>query len=152
MGKNEKLFERFCFAQASLESSRHIYRREHGPGQVRRFFNTSFTAFELRRYMMNYYYSRGSFTISELIEVSEFSRPTGTNTVLEAVNMGYLEELPDKIDRRRRDFRPTAPMLEAWQNYCNALLANEKFLQSMKLAQTVMVMRELEADKTPQDM
>ena len=63
--------------------------------------------------------------------------------------MGYLEELPDKIDRRRRDFRPTAPMLEAWQNYCNALLANEKFLQSMKLAQTVMVMRELEADKIP---
>ncbi|MDA7776452.1 MarR family winged helix-turn-helix transcriptional regulator, partial [Alphaproteobacteria bacterium] len=105
-----------------------------------------------RRYMMNYYYSRGSFTISELIEVSEFSRPTVTNTVLEAMNMGYLEELPDKIDRRRRDFRPTAPMLEAWQNYCNALLANEKFLQSMKLAQTVMVMRELEADKTPQDM
>ena len=50
--------------------------------------------------MMNYYYSKGSFTISELIEVSEFSRPTVTNTVLEAVNMGYLEELPDKIDRR----------------------------------------------------
>ena len=103
MSGDDKLFDQFCYAQASFESSRHIYRREHGPGQVRRFFNTSFTAFELRRYMMNYYYSKGSFTISELIEVSEFSRPTVTNTVLEAMRMGYLEELPDKIDRRRRD-------------------------------------------------
>ena len=76
MSKNEMLFERFCFAKASFESSRHIYQREHGPGQVRRFFNTSFTAFELCRYMMNYYYSKGSFTLSEPIEVSEFSRPT----------------------------------------------------------------------------
>ena len=95
--------------------------------------------------MMNYYYSKGSFTISELIEVSEFSRPTVTNTVLEAMSMGYLEELPDKIDRRRRDFRPTAPMLEAWQNYCNALLVNQKFSQSLKLAQTLISMRELGA-------
>ena len=145
MSGTEKLFDRFCYAQASFESSRHIYRREHGPGQVRRFFNTSFTAFELRRYMMNYYYSKGSFTISELIEVSEFSRPTVTNTVLDAVNMGYLEELPNKIDRRRRNFRPTSPMLEAWQNYCNALLANQKFSQSLKLAQTLISIRELEA-------
>lgn len=143
MSDEDKLFEKFCFAQASFESSRHIYRREHGPGQVRRFFNTSFTAFELRRYMMNYYYSKGSFTISELIKTSEFSRPTVTNTVLEALEMGYLEELPDNKDLRRRDFRPTAPMLEAWHNYCNALLANQKFLQSLKLAQTVMAMREL---------
>ena len=152
MSDDDKLFEQFCYAQASFESSRHIYRREHGPGQVRRFFNTSFTAFELRRYMMNYYYSKGSFTISELIEVSEFSRPTVTNTVLEAVNMGYLEELPDKIDRRRRDFRPTAPMLEAWRNYCNALLANQKFSQSLKLAQTLISMRELEAETAQSDM
>ena len=152
MSDEDKLFDRFCFAQASFESSRHIYRREHGPGQVRRFFNTSFTAFELRRYMMNYYYSKGSFTIAEIIEVSEFSRPTVTNTVLEALDMGYLEELPDKADRRRRDFRPTEPMLEAWRNYCNALLANLKFSQSLKLAQTLISMRELEADKTQQDM
>jgi hypothetical protein len=66
--------------------------------------------------------------------------------------MGYLEELPDKADRRRRDFRPTEPMLEAWRNYCNALLANQKFSQSLKLAQTLISMRELEADKTQQDM
>ena len=152
MSKDEMLFERFCFAQASFESSRHIYQREHGPGQVRRFFNTSFTAFELCRYMMNYYYSKGSFTLSEPIEVSEFSRPTVTNTVLEAMRMGYLEELPNKIDRRRRDFRPTAPMLEAWQNYCNALLANQKFSQSLKLAQTLISMRELEAKTAQSDM
>ena len=101
---------------------------------------------------MNYYYSKGSFTITELIEVSEFSRPTVTNTVLEAMSMGYLEELPDKIDRRRRDFRPTAPMLEAWRNYCNALLANQKFLQSLKLAQTLISMRELEAETAQSDM
>ena len=55
MSDFEKLFNRFCSAQASFESSRHIYRREHEPGQVRRFFNTSFTAFELRRYIMNFY-------------------------------------------------------------------------------------------------
>jgi len=102
--------------------------------------------------MMNYYYSKGSFTISELIEVSEFSRPTVTNTVLEAMRMGYLEELPNKIDRRRRDFRPTAPMLEAWQNYCNALLVNQKFSQSLKLAQTLISMRELAAKTAQSDM
>ena len=152
MSDNTTLFDQFCYAQASFESSRHIYRREHGPGQVRRFFNTSFTAFELRRYMMNYYYSKGSFTITELIQVSEFSRPTVTNTVSEAVQIGYLEELPNKIDRRRRDFRPTAPMLEAWRNYCNALLTNSKFSQSLKLAQTLISMRELEAKTTQSDM
>ena len=51
MLKSGVLFDQFCYVQASFESSRHVYRREHGPGQVRRFFNTSFTAFELRRYM-----------------------------------------------------------------------------------------------------
>ena len=106
MSEADKLFDQFCYAQASFESSRHVYRREHAPGQVRRFFNTSFTAFELRRYMMNYYYSKGSFTISELIEVSEFSRPTVTNTVLEAMRMGYLEELPNKIDRHHSSSSP----------------------------------------------
>ena len=47
MFESETLFDQFCSAQASLESSRHVYRREHGPGQVRRLFNTKFTAFEL---------------------------------------------------------------------------------------------------------
>ena len=89
MSDFEKLFNRFCSAQASFESSRHIYRREHGPGQVRRFFNTSFTAFELRRYMMNFYFSKGSFTISELVKVSDFSRPTVSSTVHEALNLKY---------------------------------------------------------------
>jgi hypothetical protein len=130
------LFDQFCFVQASFESSRHVYRREHGPGQVRRFFNTSFTAFELRRYMMNYYFSKGSFTISELVKVSEFSRPTVTSTA----------------DRRRRDFRPTEPMLEAWRNYCNALLANPEFSRTLKLAQTLISMRELEAQSSDASM
>ncbi len=152
MRESVTLFHRFCFAQASFESSRHVYRREHGPGQVRRFFNTSFTAFELRRYMMNFYFIKGSFTISELVEVSEFSRPTVTSTVHEALELGYLEELPDTSDRRRRDFRPTEPMLEAWRNYCNALLANPEFSRVLKLAQTLMSMRELEAQPTGKDM
>ena len=148
----ETLFDHFCFAQASFESSRHIYRREHGPGQVRRFFNTSFTAFELRRYMMNFYFSKGSFTITDLVQVSEFSRPTVTSTVHEALEFGYLEEMPEEGDRRRRDFRPTKPMLDAWRNYCNALLVNEKFIQSLKLAQTLISMRELKEPPTEQGM
>ncbi|MDG1737902.1 MAG: hypothetical protein P8L68_11295 [Paracoccaceae bacterium] len=146
------IFDQFCFAQASFESSRHVYRREHGPGQVRRFFNTSFTAFELRRYMMNYYFSKGSFTITELVEVSEFSRPTVTSTVHEALELGYLEELSGTDDRRRRDFRPTEPMLEAWRNYCNALLVNPEFSRALKLAQTLISMRELEAQSIDASM
>ncbi|MYI68066.1 MAG: MarR family transcriptional regulator [Boseongicola sp. SB0673_bin_14] len=152
MRESGTLFQRFCFAQASFESSRHVYRREHGPGQVRRFFNTSFTAFELRRYMMNFYFSKGSFTISELVEVSEFSRPTVTSTVHEALELGYLEELSGTGDRRRRDFRPTEPMLEAWRNYCNALLANPEFSRVLRLAQALMSMRELEAQPPGKDM
>ena len=93
MHKSEILFDHFCFAQAAFESSRHVYRREHGPGQVRRLFNTSFTAFELRRYMMNFYFSKGSFTISELVKVSDFSRPTVSATVHEALNLKYLEKI-----------------------------------------------------------
>ena len=146
------LFDQFCFMQAAFESSRHVYRREHGPGQVRRFFNTSFTAFELRRYIMNYYFSKGSFTISELVKVSEFSRPTVTSTVHEALELGYLEELSGTADHRRRDFRPTEPMLEAWRNYCNALLVNPEFSRALKLAQTLISMRELEARSSDLDM
>lgn len=142
----ETFFEHFCSAQASFESSRHVYRRDHAAGQVRRFFNTSFTAFELRRYMMNYHFSKGSFTISELVQVSEFSRPTVTSTVHEALQLGYLEELPNADDNRRRDFRPTEPMLEAWSNYCNALLINPEFARMLKLAQTLISMKELEGD------
>ena len=140
----EKLFNRFCSAQASFESSRHIYRREHEPGQVRRFFNTSFTAFELRRYIMNFYFSKGSFTISELVKVSEFSRPTVKSVVYEALDLGYLEKVSSTSDGRRNDFRPTKPMLEAWRNYCNALLAKPEFLDAMQLAQTLIMMRGLE--------
>ena len=144
MSDFEKLFNHFCSAQASFESSRHIYRREHGPGQVRRFFNTSFTAFELRRYIMNFYFSKGSFTISELVKVSEFSRPTVKSVVYEALELGYLERVLSKSDGRRNDFRPTKPMLEAWRNYCNALLAKPEFLDAMQLAQTLIMMRGLE--------
>ena len=144
MSDFEKLFNHFCSAQASFESSRHIYRREHGPGQVRRFFNTSFTAFELRRYIMNFYFSKGSFTISELVKVSEFSRPTVKSVVYEALELGYLEKVSRTSDGRRNDFRPTKPMLEAWRNYCNALLAKPEFLDAMQLAQTLIMMRGLE--------
>ena len=144
MSDFEKLFNHFCSAQASFESSRHIYRREHGPGQVRRFFNTSFTAFELRRYIMNFYFSKGSFTISELVKVSEFSRPTVKSVVYEALDLGYLEKVSSTSDGRRNDFRPTEPMLDAWRNYCNALLAKPEFLDAMQLAQTLIMMRGLE--------
>ena len=144
MSDFEKLFNHFCSAQASFESSRHIYRREHGPGQVRRFFNTSFTAFELRRYIMNFYFSKGSFTISELVKVSEFSRPTVKSVVYEALDLGYLEKVSSTSDGRRNDFRPTKPMLDAWRNYCNALLGKPEFLDAMQLAQTLIMMRRLE--------
>ena len=144
MSDFEKLFNHFCSAQASFESSRHIYRREHGPGQVRRFFNTSFTAFELRRYIMNFYFSKGSFTISELVKVSEFSRPTVKSVVYEALDLGYLEKVSSTSDGRRNDFQPTEPMLDAWRNYCNALLAKPEFLEAMQLAQTLIMMRGLE--------
>ena len=144
MNKSEILFDHFCFAQAAFESSRHIYRREHGPGQVRRFFNISFTAFELRRYMMNFYFLKGSFTISELVKVSEFSRPTVSSTVHEALNLKYLEKINQSMDSRRNDYRPTKPMLDAWRNYCNALLVNPKFDHALRLAQTVILTRKSE--------
>ena len=146
VSKSDDMFDLFCFAQASFESSRHIYRREHGPGQVRRFFNTSFTAFELRRYMMDFYFSKGSFTISELVKVSNFSRPTVKSIVYEAIELGYLQEVTGVADGRRNDYRPTEPMLEAWRNYCNALLANPKFSHAIKLAQTLTLMREFEVN------
>ena len=144
MSDFEEIFNSFCSAQASFESSRHIYRREHGPGQVRRFFNTSFTAFELRRYIMNFYFSKGSFTISELVKVSDFSRPTVKSVVYEALDFGYLEKVSSTSDGRRNDFRPTKPMLDAWRNYCNALLGKPEFLDAMQLAQTLIMMRRLE--------
>ena len=152
MSETEQLFDKFCHAQASFESSRHIYRRDHQPGQVRRFFNTSFTAFELRRYMMNFYFSKGSFTISELVDVSSFSRPTVNSTVHDALKMGYLERVSALGDRRRHDFRPTEPMLKAWQNYCNALLTKPEFSYALKLAQTLISMRELEVQSTQHNM
>ena len=93
MPKPDPLFESFCFAQAAFESSRHVYRREHAAGQVRRFFNISFTAFELRRYMMDFYFSKGSFTISDLVKVSDFSRPTVSSTVHEALKLKYIEKI-----------------------------------------------------------
>ena len=152
MNKSEILFDHFCFAQAAFESSRHVYRREHGPGQVRRLFNTSFTAFELRRYMMNFYFSKGSFTISELVKVSDFSRPTVSSTVHEALNLKYLEKIKGNGDSRRKDYRPTKPMLDAWRNYCNALLVNPKFDHALRLAQTVILSRESESQSSKLNM
>ena len=150
MSKSEEIFDHFCSAQASYESSRQLYRREHRPGQVRRFVNTGFTPFELRRYMMNFYFSKGSFTISELVNVSAFSRPTVNSTVHEALKLGYLEKVAVTGDRRRHDFRPTEPMLKAWRNYCNALLTKPEFSYALKLAQTLISMRDLEAQSAKQ--
>ena len=152
MNNSEILFDHFCFAQAAFESSRHVYRREHGPGQVRRLFNISFTAFELRRYMMNFYFSKGSFTISELVKVSDFSRPTVSSTVHEALNLKYLEKIKGNGDTRRNDYRPTKPMLDAWRNYCNALLVNTKFSHALKLAQTLISMRDFEVQFSKKNM
>ena len=152
MNKSEILFDHFCSAQAAFESSRHVYRREHGPGQVRRLFNISFTAFELRRYMMNFYFLKGSFTISELVKVSEFSRPTVSSTVHEALNLKYLEKINQSMDSRRNDYRPTKPMLDAWRNYCNALLVNPKFDHALRLAQTVILTRESERQSSKKNM
>ena len=152
MNKSEILFDHFCFAQAAFESSRHVYRREHGPGQVRRLFNISFTAFELRRYMMNFYFSKGSFTISELVKVSDFSRPTVSSTVHEALSLKYLEKIKGNGDSRRNDYRPTKPMLDAWRNYCNALLVNPKFDHALRLAQTVILSRESESQSSKKNM
>ena len=152
MNKSEILFDHFCFAQAAFESSRHVYRREHGPGQVRRLFNISFTAFELRRYMMNFYFSKGSFTISELVKVSDFSRQTVSSTVHEALNLKYLEKIKGNGDSRRNDYRPTKPMLDAWRNYCNALLVNPKFDHALRLAQTVILSRESESQSSKENM
>ena len=152
MNKSEILFDHFCFAQAAFESSRHVYRREHSPGQVRRLFNISFTAFELRRYMMNFYFSKGSFTIAELVKVSDFSRPTVSSTVHEALNLQYLEKIKGNRDSRRNDSRPTKPMLDAWRNYCNALLVNPKFDHALRLAQTIILTRESENQLSKKSM
>jgi hypothetical protein len=43
-------------------------------------------------------------------------------------------------------------MLEAWRNYCNALLANPEFSRTLKLAQTLISVRELEAQSSDADM
>tara|TARA_X000001036_G_scaffold431416_1_gene465675 strand:- start:724 stop:1020 length:297 start_codon:yes stop_codon:yes gene_type:complete len=94
--------------------------------------------------MMHFYFSKGSFTISELVKVSEFSRPTVNSTIHDALKLGYIEEIKDQSDRRRNDYRPTKPMLDAWRNYCNALIDNPKFSHSLRLAQAIMLMRESE--------
>ena len=95
--------------------------------------------------MMDFYFSKGSFTISELVKVSDFSRPTVKSIVYEALELGYLQEVTGITDGRRNDYCPTKPMLEAWRNYCNALLSNPKFSYAIKLAQTLTLMREFEA-------
>ena len=98
--------------------------------------------------MMNFYFSKGSFTISELVKVSDFSRPTVSSTVHEALNLKYLEKIQGNGDSRRNDYRPTKPMLDAWRNYCNALLVNPKFDHALRLAQTVILSRESESQSS----
>ena len=44
---------------------------------------------------------KGGAATFGFVEVSEFSRPTVTSTVHEALELGYLEELPGTGDRRR---------------------------------------------------
>ena len=96
---------------------------------------------------MHLYFSNGSFTISELVKVSDFSRPTVNSTIYDALELGYIEEVKDKSDKRRNNYRPTKPMLDAWRNYCNALIENPKFSQSLRLAQAIILMRETETKK-----
>jgi DNA-binding transcriptional regulator GbsR (MarR family) len=102
--------------------------------------------------MMNFYFSKGSFTISELVKVSDFSRPTVSSTVHEALNLKYLEKIKGNGDSRRNDYRPTKPMLDAWRNYCNALLVNPKFDHALRLAQTVILSRESESQSSKKYM
>ena len=97
---------------------------------------------------MHLYFSKGSFTISELVKVSDFSRPTVNSTIHDALKLGYIEEVKAKPDRRRNDYRPTKPMLDAWRNYCNALIENPKFSHSLRLAQAIMLMRETPSSNT----
>ena len=56
----------------------------------------------------------------------------------------YLEKIKKGPDGRRNEYFPTKPMLEAWLNYCNALLVNPKFEHALRLAQTVILTRESE--------
>ena len=70
----------------------------------------------------------------------------------EALKLGYLEKVAVTGDRRRHDFRPTEPMLKAWRNYCNALLTKPEFSYALKLAQTLISMRDLEAQSAKQNM
>ena len=102
--------------------------------------------------MMNFYFLKGSFTISELVKVSDFSRPTVSSTVHEALNLKYLEKINGNGDSRRNDYRPTKPMLDAWRNYCNALLVNPKFDHALRLAQTVILSRESESQSSKENM
>ena len=39
-------------------------------------------------------------------------------------------------------------MLDAWRNYCNALLVNPKFDHALRLAQTVILTRESESQSS----
>ena len=92
--------------------------------------------------MMSFYFLKGHFTITELVKVSEFSRPTVNSTLNDALELGFIEEIKISKDLRCRNFRPTQPMLEAWQNYCSALLKKPEFVNAFKLAQTLMLLEE----------
>jgi hypothetical protein len=43
-------------------------------------------------------------------------------------------------------------MLDAWRNYCNALLVNPKFDHALRLAQTVILTRESESQLSKENM
>ena len=88
----------------------------------------------------------------EIVKVSDFSRPTVSSTVHEALNLKYLEKIKGNGDSRRNDYRPTKPMLDAWRNYCNALLVNPKFDHALRLAQTVILSRESESQSSKENM
>ena len=94
--------------------------------------------------MMSFYFLKGHFTITELVKVSEFSRPTVNSTLNDALELGFIEEIKILKDLRCRNFRPTQPMLEAWRNYCSALLKKPEFVNAFKLAQALMLMNEIE--------
>ena len=43
-------------------------------------------------------------------------------------------------------------MLKGWRNYCNALLTKPEFSYALKLAQTIISIRDLEAQSAKQNM
>ena len=93
--------------------------------------------------MMSFYFSKGHFTITELVKASEFSRPTVNRALNDALELGFIEEIEILKDLRFRNFRPTNPTLEAWQNNYRASLKKPEFVNGFRLAQTLTLLEDI---------